>query len=42
MIFEEAGWVGRQAFMTGINGIIYVISTIPPWYLVDSGVENHY
>lgn len=37
MIFEEAGWVGRQAvFMTGINGIIYVISTIPPWYLVDS------
>ena len=28
--FEEAGWVGRQVFMTGINGIIYVISTIPP------------
>ncbi|KAI5961374.1 HGT3 [Candida pseudojiufengensis] len=37
MIFESAGWVGRQAiFMTGINSIIYVLSTIPPWYLVDS------
>ncbi|CAI5755923.1 unnamed protein product [Candida verbasci] len=37
MIFESAGWIGRQAiFMTGINSIIYVISTIPPWYLVDS------
>lgn len=32
----EAGWVGRDAIlMTGINGIIYVMSTIPPWYLVD-------
>ncbi|CAK9437117.1 uncharacterized protein LODBEIA_P15380 [Lodderomyces beijingensis] len=37
MIFESAGWVGRQAIlMTGINAIIYVLSTIPPWYLVDS------
>ncbi|CUM65269.1 uncharacterized protein PRCAT00002902001 [Priceomyces carsonii] len=36
MIFESAGWVGRQAIlMTGINAIIYVLSTIPPWYLVD-------
>lgn len=36
MIFELAGWVGRQAIlMTGINSIIYVLSTIPPWYLVD-------
>lgn len=37
MIFESAGWVGREAiFMAGINAIIYLISTIPPWYLVDS------
>ncbi|EDK45198.1 hypothetical protein LELG_03377 [Lodderomyces elongisporus NRRL YB-4239] len=37
MIFESAGWVGRKAiFMTGINSIVYVASTIPPWYLVDS------
>ncbi|KAG5420665.1 HGT3 [Candida metapsilosis] len=37
MIFESAGWVGRKAiFMTGINAIIYILSTIPPWYLVDS------
>lgn len=36
MIFELAGWVGRQAIlMTGINSIIYIFSTIPPWYLVD-------
>ncbi|KAI3406010.2 HGT3 [Candida oxycetoniae] len=37
MIFESAGWVGRKAiFMTGVNSIVYVLSTIPPWYLVDS------
>lgn len=37
MIFELAGWIGRQAIlMTGINSIVYVLSTIPPWYLVDS------
>lgn len=37
MIFESAGWVGRQAIlMTGINSIVYIISTFPPWYLVDS------
>lgn len=36
MVFEQAGWVGRQAIlMTGINGIIYVLSTLPPWTLVD-------
>ncbi|TFK34184.1 hypothetical protein BDQ12DRAFT_636691 [Crucibulum laeve] len=35
-VFEEAGWIGRQAIlMTGINSIIYILSTIPPWYLVD-------
>ncbi|OLL26723.1 High-affinity glucose transporter [Neolecta irregularis DAH-3] len=36
LVFEQAGWVGRNAvLMTGINGIIYVLSTIPPWYVVD-------
>lgn len=35
-VFEEAGWLGRDAIlMTGINSIIYVLSTLPPWYLVD-------
>jgi len=35
-VFEEAGWVGRQAIlMTGINSVIYVLSTVPTWYLVD-------
>ncbi|PFH45919.1 hypothetical protein AMATHDRAFT_70902 [Amanita thiersii Skay4041] len=35
-VFEEAGWKGRQAIlMTGINAIIYILSTLPPWYLVD-------
>ncbi|KAJ7225628.1 general substrate transporter [Mycena pura] len=35
-VFEEAGWVGRDAIlMAGINSIIYVLSTLPPWYLVD-------
>ncbi|KAK4054047.1 hypothetical protein OIO90_003692 [Microbotryomycetes sp. JL221] len=36
LVFESAGWIGRDAIlMTGINGIIYVLSTIPTWYLVD-------
>lgn len=35
-VFEEAGWLGRQAIlMTGINSILYILSTLPPWYLVD-------
>jgi len=35
-VFESAGWVGRSAvLMTGINGITYLASTIPPWYIVD-------
>ncbi|OBZ78798.1 Sugar transporter STL1 [Grifola frondosa] len=35
-VFEEAGWIGRDAIlMTGINAIIYVLSTLPTWYLVD-------
>lgn len=36
MIFESAGWVGRLAIlMTGINSLVYLASTVPPWYLVD-------
>ncbi|KAH8835272.1 hypothetical protein DL96DRAFT_1666119 [Flagelloscypha sp. PMI_526] len=35
-VFEEAGWVGRDAIlMTGINSLVYIASTIPPWILVD-------
>lgn len=30
----EAGWIGRQAIlMTGINSVIYVLSTIPTFVL---------
>jgi hypothetical protein len=30
LIFESAGWIGRDAIlMTGINGTVYVFSTIP-------------
>lgn len=37
LVFASAGWVGRDAlFMTGINAIVYVLSTIPTWFLVDS------
>jgi len=36
LVFEQAGWVGRDAIlMTGINALIYVASTVPTWYLVD-------
>ncbi|KAK0345578.1 Ribulose bisphosphate carboxylase large chain [Friedmanniomyces endolithicus] len=36
LVFEQAGWVGRDAIlMTGINGVTYLASTVPPWYLVD-------
>lgn len=36
LVFESAGWVGRDAIlMTGINAISYLASTVPPWYLVD-------
>lgn len=35
-VFESAGWHGHDAIkMTGINGITYLLSTIPPWYIVD-------
>ncbi|KAF2118938.1 hypothetical protein BDV96DRAFT_610805 [Lophiotrema nucula] len=37
LVFEEAGWYGRNAIlMTGINAITYFLSTIPPWYVVDT------
>ncbi|KAL3427548.1 MFS monosaccharide transporter [Phlyctema vagabunda] len=36
LVFESAGWVGRKAIlMTGINAITYLMSSVPPWYLVD-------
>ncbi|KAJ9141865.1 High-affinity glucose transporter [Pleurostoma richardsiae] len=36
-VFESAGWYGHDAvLMTGINGITYFLSTIPPWYIVDT------
>ncbi|KAL2265432.1 hypothetical protein VTJ83DRAFT_6532 [Remersonia thermophila] len=35
-LFERAGWQGQDAIlMAGLNGITYVLSTIPPWYMVD-------
>ncbi|KAG6810646.1 hypothetical protein H0H92_010909 [Tricholoma furcatifolium] len=35
-VFEQAGWIGREAIlMTGVNALIYILSTLPPWYLVD-------
>ncbi|KAI0034255.1 general substrate transporter [Vararia minispora EC-137] len=31
-----AGWLGRDAIlMAGINAIIYLLATVPTWYLVD-------
>ncbi|OGM41937.1 MFS monosaccharide transporter [Aspergillus bombycis] len=39
LVFESAGWAGRDAIlMTGINAISYLASTVPPWYLVDRWV----
>lgn len=36
LVFEQAGWVGRDAIlMTGVNGITYLLSSVPPWYIVD-------
>ncbi|POW20559.1 hypothetical protein PSHT_03400 [Puccinia striiformis] len=33
LIFESAGWIGRDAIlMTGINGTVYVFSTIPTFF----------
>jgi sugar porter (SP) family MFS transporter len=36
LVFEQAGWHGRQAIlMTGINSLTYLASTLPPWWLID-------
>lgn len=36
LVFEEAGFNDSKALlMTGINGLVYLASTIPPWFLVD-------
>lgn len=36
MVFREAGFNDSNALlMTGINAIVYLLSTIPPWFLVD-------
>lgn len=36
LLFEQAGMIGRSTvLMSGINSIIYVLSTIPPCFLVD-------
>ncbi|KAH8593254.1 hypothetical protein B0O99DRAFT_742954 [Bisporella sp. PMI_857] len=36
LVFESAGFIGRSAIlMTGINAITYLMSSIPPWYVVD-------
>ncbi|KAI0257443.1 general substrate transporter [Lactifluus subvellereus] len=36
LLFVAAGWLGRDAIlMAGINAIIYTLSTLPTWYLVD-------
>lgn len=36
MVFEEAGFNDSKALlMTGVNGLVYLASTVPPWFLVD-------
>ncbi|GEQ70289.1 hypothetical protein JCM33374_g3965 [Metschnikowia sp. JCM 33374] len=36
MVFEQAGFNDSKALlMTGINALVYLLSTIPPWFLVD-------
>lgn len=36
LVFEEAGFENSKALlMTGINAFIYLLSTIPPWFLAD-------
>ena len=37
LVFESAGWHGHDAvLMAGVNGLTYLLSTIPPWYVVDT------
>lgn len=36
MVFAEAGFNDSNALlMTGINALVYLLSTIPPWFLAD-------
>ena len=36
LLFEQAGMLGRKTvLMSGLNSIVYVLSTIPPCFLVD-------
>lgn len=36
MVFEKAGFNNSNALlMTGVNAFVYLLSTIPPWFLVD-------
>lgn len=36
MVFEQAGFKGHSALLVaGINALIYLALTIPPWFLVD-------
>jgi Sugar (and other) transporter len=36
LVFESAGWYEHDTvLMAGVNGITYLLSTIPPWYIVD-------
>lgn len=36
MVFAQAGFKNSMALlMTGINAFVYLLSTIPPWFLVD-------
>ncbi|ODQ79587.1 hypothetical protein BABINDRAFT_161972 [Babjeviella inositovora NRRL Y-12698] len=36
LVFAEAGFKGNDAlFMAGVNALVYLASTIPPWFLVD-------
>lgn len=36
MVFEQAGFNDSKALlMTGVNAFVYLLSTIPPWFLVD-------
>lgn len=36
MVFEEAGFENSKALlMTGVNATVYLLSTIPPWFLAD-------
>lgn len=36
LVFQEAGFEDSKALlMTGVNALVYLASTIPPWFLVD-------